>query len=830
MGHKGSPMVDRMHILLVDDNPSVARLIREYLGEVKDFHFELTHVNRLKAGLEYLSPDRTRNGSPFDVILLDLALPDSKDLDALITMRAATHLPIIVQSGIDDEELALKVTQAGAQDFLIKGQISGALLGRALRYAVERQRWEATLQRHVREMDALFATSLEISAQLDLQVVLHSIVERAARLLGMPMGGLYLVTPDNQHLQLVAGYELPDTLIGATLQIGEGLAGRVVETGKAFFVEDYHTWQGRAAIYNLAEFRRVLGVPLKSNQAVIGVLDVLDNNRTGPFEDEEVRLLTLFADQASNAVQNARLFEASRQHARQMVLLNEIAQAAIRTPDFHLMLETAAARFSELIGAEGIYITLWDDIRQQTRLGVAHGFLKPMVDSLEFEPGETTLTGAVLQEGYPIIVDKADTSPYLSPRLAALFPQQTLLGLPLIVDGRKLGAVLAVFNSPHPFALEEMVLCEQAANQVALAVAKAHLLQAERQRSRELARSNALIGALSQVAAHLESELDPRGIMSTVGAELDRLDITIQIALFNPLTRDLNVEYTSIASQQLKEFTLRTGLELDHYQMPENLWPVDKVIKEKAPLYVENLFDFLAANLPEASESVHQQALDLMYITKSTSGIFLPMVIKEQVLGMIGLWGNDLQSKDVPTFQVFANQVAVAIENSRLFSQIQTLAIIDDLTGLYNRRGFFTLAEQQIKLASRLNHSILLVFMDMDKLKQINDEFGHLQGDLALIDVAKLLKQSFRSSDIVARIGGDEFVVLAINANGADATVLINRLRKKMADLNNSGAKPYHISLSIGTSAWLPGGPINLDELLARADAQMYQHKHKRRK
>ncbi len=206
------------------------------------------------------------------------------------------------------------------------------------------------------------------------------------------------------------------------------------------------------------------------------------------------------------------------------------------------------------------------------------------------------------------------------------------------------------------------------------------------------------------------------------------------------------------------------------------------------------------------------------------------MIIKDQTLGMIAMWGVDLQSNDVPAFQIFANQLAVAIENSRLFGQIQTLAIIDDLTGLYNRRGFFTLAEQQIKLAGRLNHSILLVFMDMDKLKQINDEFGHQQGDLALIDVARLLRQSFRSSDIIARIGGDEFVVLAMNANGGDATVLINRLRKKMSELNNSGANPYHISLSIGTSAWMPGGPVDLDDLITRADTQMYQNKRKRRK
>jgi diguanylate cyclase (GGDEF)-like protein len=818
-------MIPTMHILLVDDSPADARLIREYLCEVKDFPFELTHANRLRAGLECLAQSET----PFDVILLDLSLPDSQDLDALINIRSQTHLPIIVQSGMDDEELAIRVVQEGAQDFLIKGQLSGTLLARALRYAVERHHYEAALKRHAQEMEALYTTSLEISTQLDSQAVLHSIVERATSLLGMQMGELYLVSPDNQHVQLVAGYKMPEDLIGTTFKMGEGLAGRVAETGEALFVRDYHSWPGRSAVYDAIEFQRILAVPLKINQAVIGVLDVLDYERVDPFEDEEVRLLTLFSHQAANAVQNARLFESSRQHARQMVLLNEIAQTAIRALDPQVMLETVAARFSELIGAEGIYITLWDDPHQQVKMGAAHGFLKEIVASLEFEPGETTLTDAVLQEGYPIIIEKAENTTYLSPRLAGLFPHQTLLGLPLIVDGRKLGGVVAVFNTPHPFALEEMVLCEQAANQVALAVAKENLLQAESQRSRELARSNALIGALSQVATQLESVLEPHRIMVTVGTELNNLNITIQIALIDPITKTLNVEYTSIAPQQLEQFTHLTGLEFDPFQIPENLWPVEKVLRGKTPLHVDNLFNSLAPILPDAPEIVRKQILELLCITKSTSGIFLPMILKEQTLGMIGMWGIDLQSNDVPAFQVFANQVAVAIENSRLFGQIQTLAIIDDMTGLYNRRGFFTLAEQQIKLASRLNHSILLVFMDMDRLKQINDVFGHQQGDLALIDVARLLRQSFRNSDIIARIGGDEFVVLAMNANGGDATVLINRLRKKMADLNGSGANPYHISLSIGTSAWMPGVPVDLDDLLTRADAQMYQNKRKRR-
>jgi two-component system, cell cycle response regulator len=205
-------------------------------------------------------------------------------------------------------------------------------------------------------------------------------------------------------------------------------------------------------------------------------------------------------------------------------------------------------------------------------------------------------------------------------------------------------------------------------------------------------------------------------------------------------------------------------------------------------------------------------------------------MIKEQALGILAVWGKDIKENDVPTFMVFANQVAVAIENARLYSQIQRLAINDDLTGLYNRRGFFTLVEQQLRLSARFNHPALLVFLDVDQLKQINDHFGHQEGDQALIDLSEAFRQTFRTSDIMARMGGDEFAVLAVDATQEDAEILIDRLQETLGIITKTQNRPFELSVSIGLAIWLPENPINPDELLAEADKAMYVYKRDHQK
>jgi diguanylate cyclase (GGDEF)-like protein/PAS domain S-box-containing protein len=162
----------------------------------------------------------------------------------------------------------------------------------------------------------------------------------------------------------------------------------------------------------------------------------------------------------------------------------------------------------------------------------------------------------------------------------------------------------------------------------------------------------------------------------------------------------------------------------------------------------------------------------------------------------------------------------------RMEETLRALALVDDLTNLYNRRGFITLGQQQLKAANRAKRRMVLLFADFDGLKQINDAFGHPEGDLALIEVANVLREAFRESDIIARIGGDEFVVLAIETDGLPAEFLTTRLQGSLETNNAKEGRRYKLPLSVGLARYDPENPCSIDELLAQADRAMYEKKH----
>jgi two-component system, cell cycle response regulator len=157
------------------------------------------------------------------------------------------------------------------------------------------------------------------------------------------------------------------------------------------------------------------------------------------------------------------------------------------------------------------------------------------------------------------------------------------------------------------------------------------------------------------------------------------------------------------------------------------------------------------------------------------------------------------------------------------------LSLTDELTGLYNRRRFFVLTEQCLKVAIRAKKRSLLLYIDMDGLKSINDHFGHNDGDRALIDLAGILKNTFRESDIIARIGGDEFVVLLESTDENDE-MLITRLNENIRDYNAKASQHYKLSVSVGIAQFDPEYPISIDGVLSKADALMYAQKREKRK
>lgn len=176
--------------------------------------------------------------------------------------------------------------------------------------------------------------------------------------------------------------------------------------------------------------------------------------------------------------------------------------------------------------------------------------------------------------------------------------------------------------------------------------------------------------------------------------------------------------------------------------------------------------------------------------------------------------------------QVLRDAVSCAVKQFLSQREFRALAFTDELTGLYNRRGFRAVATQQLKLAYRESRECLLFLADVDRLKEINDSYGHREGDLTLVCVADALNLTFRDSDVTARLGGDEFVALASNTSPYDEGIILRRLRKNLHELGSSGPR-HEVSLTVGVARFDPLHPVLFEDLVVQADEAMYKRKRR---
>ena len=174
-------------------------------------------------------------------------------------------------------------------------------------------------------------------------------------------------------------------------------------------------------------------------------------------------------------------------------------------------------------------------------------------------------------------------------------------------------------------------------------------------------------------------------------------------------------------------------------------------------------------------------------------------------------------------------ELLVRIKHAKLQDHLRELSITDELTGLSNRRGFFAFTQQQLRQARRTGERVVLLYADLDGLKTINDTQGHLAGDRALSDTARIFRETFRDSDIIARMGGDEFAVVLLNASDAGIDAARTRLRTRLAEHNARHDSASRLEVSVGISVFDPAKACTLDELIRQADAGMYEEKQRKR-
>ena len=314
---------DSIKVLLIEDNAGDACLLREFLKEPQGTSFEMVHVDRLSEALSSLARET------FGIILLDLSLPDADGLDTISRLRRlAEKVPIVVLTGLNDEEVAVAAIEAGAQDYLIKGQVSGPLLARALRYAIQRHRVEESLRDRNRELLILRNISETVLSSLDLSSILDRILQQVMESGTFDFGNIRLLDGSGELLEVVAsrGYRDPEDALRHR-KISRSRVGASSVFGDRIFHEPCIE-ENVQAQKGLRTLRRegaqsFIDVPVRAQNEAFGIIQ-LASRTPCKFNPEEVNLLVTIGNQVGLAIQKVQLYDETKRQAAELEIANKL--------------------------------------------------------------------------------------------------------------------------------------------------------------------------------------------------------------------------------------------------------------------------------------------------------------------------------------------------------------------------------------------------------------------------------------------------------------------------------------------------------------------------
>jgi len=506
------------------------------------------------------------------------------------------------------------------------------------------------------EMEALRKTTLDITRQLDVPQLLTSIVERAAALVGTKGGGLYLYYPEEQELGLVVSHRLGKDYTGTRLKVGEGLSGQVVLTGETLVVEDYATWEGRSDKYRDAPFHGVMGVPLKWGEKVLGVVNVADVEEPRTFTDRDLWLLEVFASHAAIAIDNARSYAAAERRVKELTALREISLQITQSLDLSTVLDTIAESAVRLVGATDAHIFLHDEEEGEFTFGT--GVWAAGKEGAVFtQVREDGLTATVAKRGEPVVINEARTHPLYCDKAGREWGIEAIAGFPLKRADKVLGVFNVAFLELHTFDEEELRLLTLLGDQAAIAIENARLYEEQGRRSLELM-------ALHETSLDIISRLELDSLLEAIIVRaVELLDgRSGDVYLYRAGEHDL----VSAASHQMP-------LDLKGAVIKEGEGVAGTILQTGEPLTVDNY---------DTWEGRTQKYTGYGF----ASVVGVPIKYGEQFLGAVVV-EREVESprfteKDVDFLCLFANQAAIAIENSRLYEEEKRRA--GELAGLYD--------------------------------------------------------------------------------------------------------------------------------------------------
>src|SRR6202051_305252 len=532
----------------------------------------------------------------------------------------------------------------------------------------------------------------------------------------------------------------------------------------------------------------LMAVRLETREHNFGVI-LFPHAERRMFGSSNLRLLIGLALQIALTLENYVVMHEAQRRTKEYELLTEIGQAISSHLNQDEVLRTVHVELGQIFDTSNFYIAFQEEDEIHFELEIEGGMVLPK----RSRQASNGLTEYIIKTGEPLLIesDLEQVRSKLGVDFVPPRPARSFCAVPIFLGGKPVGVMAALSTERESQFLDrDLEVMQTAAGQLGVAIENARLFTEEQRRARHLA----FLNSISKMAISSE---DAEQMMADIVREIQknfRYD-HIGIGIMDYATKDLEIKAEAGTTSQTlgRRIPLGSGV-------------LGKVARTGVSALVQNAGPGqLAGVLPE-----------------SRAVLCLPISYGETLLGVLNIESADENAfapQDVLILNTLADLLATALHNSFVFQKLQQQSITDGLTGIKTRRFFWEALSSEWKRASRSGRPFSVVLMDLDKFKEVNDSLGHLEGDLVLARVGRLLEQKCRQSNVVARYGGDEFIILMPETGIEQAQALAERLRVWVA--TDPTLEEHHITGSFGVASF-PVHGFSVEDLIRVADAGMY--------
>ena len=540
------------------------------------------------------------------------------------------------------------------------------------------------------------------------------------------------------------------------------------------------------------DIRNVTAVSVQTREHNFGVI-LFPHAERQLFGASNLRLLIGLALQIGLTLENYVVMHDAQRRTKEYELLTQIGQAISSRLDQDEVLRTIQKELGQIFDTSNFYIAFQEGDEIRFELEVERGQVLPR-RSRKVSKG---LTEHIIRTGQPLLLrsDIEKARERIGITYVPARPAKCFCAAPILLGGKPAG-VMAAMSMDREYAFEprDLEVMRTAAGQVSVAVENARLFAEEQRRSHQL-------GFLNNISKTAISSESAEQMLGEIVAEIQknfRYD-HIGIGILDYVTKDIEIKAEAGATAKAMGKRIQLGVGI-----------LGRVARTGESALVQNAGEgSLLGILPE-----------------SRAVLCIPITYGESLLGVLNVESqseNAFSSQDVLIMNTLADLLATALHNAFVFQKLQQQSITDGLTGVKTRRFFWEGLSSEWKRASRSGRPFSVVLMDLDKFKEVNDTLGHLEGDLVLARVGRLLEQKCRQSNVVARYGGDEFVILMPETGVDQAQILAERLRLWVA--GDPMLAEHHLTGSFGVASF-PVHGFSSEDIIRVADAGMYVSKH----